>query len=348
MVIRVSRALSRSKSVGLAGLLALPAPVVRRLAGSPVVIDGKTLDPEMQLVLRLLALDGPPIESLPVSKGRRSMRASARVSGGRQPIGSVSDRTIDGPGGDLTLRFYTPRGVTGIAPALVFVHGGGWVYGDLETHDALCRLLAEEAQVRVVAVEYRLAPEHPFPAAIEDVRAAWDWVVENAGAVGIDRNRIAVGGDSAGGNLAIVLSQALVRDGGRVPDFQFLIYPATDFSMRRASRDLFGEGFFLTEGFMERCEDLYLIGADDRADPLASPLLGDVAGQPPAYVLTAGFDPLLDEGAAYADRLREAGVRVEYVEAPGLIHGFANMIGAGSSAPKVMRRAAVALQRGLS
>lgn len=348
MANRVSNGLLHTKSFALARLLRLPAPAVRRLAGAPITIEGRTLDPQAQLILRLNRLEGPPIEAQPVSRGRRALVASSRLIGRNQPIGSVSDRVIDGPGGELTLRFYTPRGRTGLAPALVFLHGGGWVYGDLESHDALCRFLAEEAQVRVVSVDYRLAPEHPFPAALHDARAAWDWIVDHAAAVGIDGDRIAIGGDSAGGNLATVLSQQVVAEGGRVPDLQFLIYPVTDLSVRRRSRELFGEGFFLTDQFMDQCEGFYLVGEDERTDPRVSPLLGELAGLPPAFVLTAGFDPLLDEGEAYAQALREAGVSVEYVCAEGQFHGFANAVGVGDSAPKTMSRAAAALHRGLS
>ena len=158
-----------ARGVTARSLLALPRPVIRRLAGAPVVIDGRTLDPEMQLLLRLQRIEGPAVETLPIRKGRANVVSTRAVVGGSPPIGAVTDRTIDGPGGPLTLRFYTPRGLTGDAPALVFFHGGGWIYGDLDSHDATCRFLAEEAQVRVVAVDYRLAPEAPFPAAFDDV-----------------------------------------------------------------------------------------------------------------------------------------------------------------------------------
>ena len=162
--------------------------------------------------------------------------ADTKVVGGDQPIGAVTDRTIDGPGGPLTLRFYTPRGLTGDAPALVYVHGGAWIYGDLESHDAVCRFLAEEAQVRVIAVDYRLAPEAPFPAAFEDVWAAWTWIAEHAKGIGVDPTRIAVGGDSAGGCMAALVAQHAAKDEGIKPAFQLLIYPVTDFLETSASR----------------------------------------------------------------------------------------------------------------
>ena len=329
-------------------IMQLPRPVLTRLAGAPVVLNGRTLDPEMQLLLKLQHLEGPAAESVSISRGRRIIVSSSRLAGGNPPIGAVTDRTIDGPGGSLRLRFYTPRGLSGRSPALLFFHGGGWIYGDLESHDATCRFLAEEAQVRVVAVDYRLAPEAPFPAAVDDSMAAWTWIAEHAQGLGIDPSRIAVGGDSAGGNLAAVVAQQSVAAGGPSPAFQLLIYPATDFAEKAPSRARFAEGFYLSQAFMDLAEENYLVGGEDRTDPRLSPLHGDVEGVAPAYVVTAGFDPLLDEGDAYAAKLRAAGVRVEHVREDGLIHGFINMVGLGSVAPKASRRAAAALQRGLS
>lgn len=344
----VPQLIGAARGVAARSFMQLPKPVLTRLAGAPVIVDGRRLDPEMQLMLRLQKLDGPAVETVAISKGRRLIVASARLAGGTQPIGAVTDRTIDGPGVPLGLRFYTPRGLSGRSPALLFFHGGGWIYGDLESHDATCRFLAEEAQVRVVAVDYRLAPEAPFPAAVDDAMTAWAWIVDHAQGLGIDPERIAVGGDSAGGNLAAVVAQQTVAAGGAAPAFQLLIYPATDFVGRAASRDTYATGFFLTKDFMDLAEENYLVGGEDRADPRLSPLHGDVAGVAPAYVVTAGFDPLLDEGTAYGDKLRAAGVPVEQVCEEGLIHGFINLVAFGRAAPKASRRAAAALQRGLS
>ena len=329
-------------------LMQLPRPVIARLAGAPVVIDGRTLDPEMQLILRLQRLEGPAAESVSITRGRRIIESSSQVAGGHQPIGAVTDRSIDGPGGPLALRFYTPRGLAGRSPALVFFHGGGWIYGNLETHDAVCRVLAEEAQVRVIAVDYRLAPEAPFPAAIDDAMAAWTWIVEHAPGLGIDPDRIAVGGDSAGGNLATVVAQQTVLTGQVPPAFQLLVYPATDFFSTSQSRETYAEGFYLSQAFMDLAKENYLVGGEDRADPRLSPLLGDVTGVAPAYVVTAGFDPLVDEGEAYVEKLRAAGVAVEHVREDGMIHGFLNMVALGRSAPQAVRRTAAALQRHLS
>jgi acetyl esterase len=234
-------------------------------------------------------------------------------------------------------------------PLLVYLHGGGWVRGDLHTHDNTCRFLAREAGVIVLSVDYRLAPEHKFPAAVEDSFAAFRWAHENAAELGVDQNAIAVGGDSAGGNLAAVVGQLAAADGGPVPAFLLIIYPATDFSEKRRSVKLFREGFLLTESDMDWYTAHYLPDKEAERDPRASPLLADdLSGTPPAYVMTAGFDPLRDEGEAYALRLREAGVPVALRRHSGLIHGFANMTGVGRTGRAAMLEAAGALRVGVS
>ncbi|MFC7451392.1 alpha/beta hydrolase [Rhodococcus daqingensis] len=345
----MTRAIDSAKRHTLRALLSIPSGVIRRIAGRPVEIEGNVLDAEMQLILALRAVEGAPIEERPIPNGRRALLAGSKAVGGDLPIGAVTDLDIDGPGGPLRLRFYTPRGLTSASPALFYIHGGGWIYGDLDSHDAVCRFLAERAGVRVVAVDYRLAPEAPFPAAVHDVEAAYSFVTANAAGLGIDPDRIAVGGDSAGGNLAAVLAQRATRGGVGVPPvFQLLIYPAVDFAVKRASRTTFGSGFILTTRFMDLAEESYVPAGADRTDPLLSPIYGDLTGLPPAYVVTAGFDPLRDEGDAYAEKLREAGVEVQHVVEPGLIHSFANMVGVGKSGPEAMGRAATALRRALS
>lgn len=329
---------------------ALPARLRRTIIGAPVVVDGATLDPDTQLLLRLRELAGEKgIEELPLTAGRRALTAGSALVGGRQPIGSVRDLSIPGPAGDVRVRHYLPTLGAAPAPTLVFFHGGAFVYGDLDSHDALCRFLAMQAGVRVLAVDYRLAPEHPFPAAVEDCFAAYAWVTRHADELGADVERLAVGGDSAGANLAAVTAR-LARDGDVVtPLFSWLVYPVTDFTTRRRSRDLFNAGFFLTERFIQRAEDHYVPTAADKADPRASPLLEpDLAGLPETYIVTAGFDPLRDEGAAYADALREAGVDVTYVCESGLIHSFANSLGVGTSARLAMDRATAVLRDGLT
>ncbi|MFY0407306.1 alpha/beta hydrolase [Solicola sp. PLA-1-18] len=348
MVLSPSALLNAAQAPIARGLLALPPRVVRRLAGPPVVKEGRTLDPEMQLVLRLQAAAGKPAEELPLAHGRASIVAGSELVGGKQAVGRVADRTIAGPGGDLHLRVYTPRGVGAAGPGLFFIHGGGWIYGDLRSHDAVCRFLAERTGARVVAVDYRLAPEHPFPAAVDDSWAVWTWLAEHGHELGINTARLAVGGDSAGGNLAAVVSQKAVRDGALVPAFQLLIYPATDFAETRPSRHAFSEGFFLSAAFIDLAKRHYTLSDPDVRDWRLSPLHGELEGQPPAHVVTAGFDPLVDEGRAYADALRAAGVEVTYRCEEGLIHSFANMVGIGRSGPAAMARAAEALRLGLA
>jgi acetyl esterase len=239
----------------------------------------------------------------------------------------VNDIPVSGPGNPM-----------GSEPLLVFFHGGGFVVGDLETHDGLCRLMCRDAGVHVLAVDYRLAPEHKAPAAVEDCYAAYLWAVEHAAELGADSERVAVGGDSAGGNLATVVSR-LARDdrdrGVPLPALQLLIYPATNFAADTRSKTLFADGFFLTKRHMDWFRDSYLIGASiDRSDPRISPLLADdLAGLPPALLLTAGFDPLRDEGNLYAEALTAAGVAVDHRQYGSMIHAFTNFfpLGGGSA-----------------
>jgi acetyl esterase len=267
------------------------------------------------------------------------------VVAGRHPIGAVRDVPV----GDLRGRLYTPTGdradPTGL---LVFFHGGGFMYGDLDSHDAPCRFLAERAGVRVLAVDYRLAPEHPFPAAFDDALAAYRWAVENAPTLGVDPDRIAVGGDSAGGNLAAGVALAAAREGLPLA-FQLLVYPATDATRQTRSFELFGSGFYLTRRFMELANELYVPDEADRKDPHASPLFDDVPeGLAPAYVATAGFDPLRDEGEAYARKLCDAGVRVEMHRFPDQIHGFFNVLGPGHRSRAAVAEIAVKLGAALA
>jgi acetyl esterase len=323
--------------------MALPPSAQRLLAGGGRVRrDGQVLDPSAQLTLRLLALKGgSPIETASPEVARRDARLKAvAVAGPPLPMATVTERTVPGADGPLPARLYVPEGAATPSPLLVYLHGGGWVIGDLDTHDPVCRFLAREARVRVLSVAYRLAPEHPFPAAVDDALAAWRGAVAAAGSVGADPARVAIGGDSAGGTLAAVTCLALRDAGEPLPAFQLLIYPGTDMAARTRSYDLFGEGFYLTEAEMDWFKDQYLPDPADRVDWRASPLRAkDLRGLPPAWVATAGFDPLRDEGEAYAQRLVDAGVRVAPRRFPGLIHGFAN------TAPRV-RSAAAALREG--
>jgi acetyl esterase/lipase len=311
----------------------LPPAVQVRLSGRPPVqVDGETLAPEVQLALAMLERRREPApETLPPSQAReRRRRLSAVYAGKPTPVGAVADLEL---ALDVALRarHYAPAEPGGPHPLLVYYHGGGFTYGDLETHDGVCRILCRHAGAHVLAIDYRLAPEHPFPAAVEDARAALRWAFANAGRLGADPARVGVGGDSAGGNLAAVVAQLAARDGGPAPALQLLIYPATDFSRRRRSRELFGEGFLLTNSEMDWFETNYL-GPERAAarDPRASPLLAeDLSGLAPAYVVTAAFDPIRDEGEEYAEALRAAGTPVTLRRFPGFIHAF--IAGAGVS-----------------
>jgi acetyl esterase len=326
---RLARAAGRLGGVLGRGLLHLPAPVQRALGG-PAPDGAPDLAPEA----RLLARVGTRVEPKPPADPRAVATPAARAAmvaqavgiGGRPRFdGRIADGTVPGAEGPLPMRLYAPSAVAEPAPLLVFLHGGGWVRGNLDSHDAPCRVLAGLAGVRVLSVEYRTAPEHPFPAAADDALAAWVHVATHAAAYGADPERLAIGGDSAGGNLAAVTAIG-ARDGGHpAPAFQLLVYPACDMSRKHPSTPLFSEGFLLTEDDMDRYEALYVPEVDRRRDPRASPLLApDLAGLPPALVVTASADPLRDEGEAYAVRLREAGVAAALHRHPH-VHGFLNM-----------------------
>jgi len=310
---------------------ALPAAVQVRLSGKPpVAIDGDTLAPATQLALSLLERRGePPTESLSPTQARAARRRlSAIYAGPPDQVGSVRDLELDTPI-PLRARHYAPLEPGGPHPLLVYYHGGGFLFGDLDTHDRFCRLLCRHAGAHVLAIDYRLAPEHRFPAAVEDAREALAWAYANAQRLGADPARVGVGGDSAGGNLSAVVSQLAAHDGGPAPVVQLLIYPATDMTRRRRSRELFAEGFLLTDSEMDWFEANYL-GAEraQQDDPRASPLLAeDLSGLAPALVVTAAFDPLRDEGEEYAAALRAAGTPATLRRFAGFIHAFINTAG---------------------
>ena len=288
------------------------------------------LDPQAANVIELIIKSGrPAYHQLSPKDARQLFRDTRPASTPPAPqIGDVRDLTADGPRGPIPLRVYRPAGMTDSRrlPALVFFHGGGWVIGDLETHDVACRQITAEAGVSVIAVDYRLAPEHKFPAAVDDAWAATRWIAAHAAELGINADRLAVGGDSAGGNLAAVVA-LLARDAGapRIR-LQILTYPVTDLASESRSYEELADGYMLTRDGMRWFRAHYLGKEEDAADWRVSPLRApSLAGLPPALVITAGYDPLRDEGEAYARRLREAGVTVDAVCFGGMIHGFVPM-----------------------
>ena len=305
-----------------------PEPLARRLFGEPPKNDcGAPLDRQVHILLQMMDNVGSPkLEELGAYEARQVYRrANQTFDLAPCEMHSVEDRQIVGPGGDIGLRIYRP--VVGELPGVVFYHGGGFVIGDLDGYDGFCRAFAERTGCLVVSVDYRLAPEHPFPAAVDDCVQAFRWVRANAGELNVDREQIAVAGDSAGANLATVVCQQQIVADEPTPARQLLLYPKVDQQGDYPCRKLFGHGFFLTDDMICWFSQCYLKEAD-KSDPRASPIVFDRLGEmPPAMIVTAGFDPLRDEGEVYAARLGDAGVDVSYRCQDELVHGFITMGG---------------------
>ena len=284
------------------------------------------LDPQAKAVLdQFASMGGPQLHEMSVAQARELILGMVALAGEPESIARIENRTVPGPAGQIPVRIYTPVG-TAPFPVLVYFHGGGWVIGNLDTHDGICRSLANRVGCLVVSVDYRLAPEHRFPAAPEDCYAATRWLAEHAGSLGGDKGRIAVGGDSAGGNLAAVVALMARDRGGPKLAFQLLVYPATDTDFETRSYRENSEGYFLTRADMVWFWNHYAPRDEDRRNPYAAPLrAASLRGLPPALVITAEFDPLCDDGNAYAARLREDGVPVRLSQQDGLIHGFFQM-----------------------
>jgi acetyl esterase/lipase len=286
------------------------------------------IEPQMQALLDMAAKSGgKPFHAMsPVEARQAAETMFAAFRGKPKPVAKVTDMKIPGPAGEIPLRVYAPSGA-GPFGCLVFFHGGGWVIGSIETHDVLCREFTAGAGVVTVSVDYRLGPEHRFPAAPEDCYAAVKCAFDNAKSINIDPHRIAVGGDSAGGNLAAVVAQMARDRGGPHVAFQLLIYPATDCANETPSqREFVQDGYILSRADMEWFYGHYLNSAADKTDPYVSPALAkSLAGLPTAYVITAAIDPLRDEGEAYAAKLRTAGVKVKAKRYDGVCHGFVSM-----------------------
>ena len=297
------------------------------------------LDPQARAVLERIAHANLPPYSQLGAAGARALYRETRGSLSPSPpeVAHVANLRA----GEIPVRLYRPLGASASdrLPVLVYFHGGGWTIGDLDTHDVVCREFAIHAGCAVASVDYRLAPEHKFPAAVEDAVAATRWVAREAEALGLDPRRIAVGGDSAGGNLAAVVALVLRGEGGPKLTMQMLIYPTTDMAADTPSHMRFAEGYVLTRDAILWFRGNYLRGPEDEFDWRASPLKArDLSRLPPAYVVTGGFDPLLDEGRAYAERLQAAGVPVTYECFEGMVHGFVTMGGVIAAAHHALSR----------
>jgi len=301
---------------------------LRLLDGHRISRGGRTMDPKAQIVGEFVKSIRVPGYYPPLPELRQQLRTMVALMDEPAPaLPRVEDISIPGPAGPIGARVYDPAmAPEPPRPVIAYYHGGGWVQGDLETHNGLCARLARRSGAIVVSVDYRLAPEHKFPAGVEDALAAYRWLRAHASELGGDPRRIAVAGDSAGGNLSAVVSQLAARAGEPVPTCQALIYPAVDFALDTPSHREMEEAHIIPRERIAWYTEQYLSGDADRMDLRASPLRApDLAGQPPALIVTAGFDPLRDEGLAYADKLRAAGVDVVYREYPGQIHAFVSL-----------------------
>jgi acetyl esterase len=300
---------------------------LRFLEGHRISQGGRTMDPKAQIVGEFVKAIRVPGYYPPLPELRQQLRTMvALMDEPAPPLPHIQDISIPGPAGALPARLYDATGAGGPArPVLAYFHGGGWVQGDLETHHGLCARLALRSGALVVAVDYRLAPEHKFPAAVDDSVAAYRWLRSHGREIGADPTRVGVAGDSAGGNLAAVVSQLATSAGGPVPTCQVLIYPALDFALDTPSHRELEDAHIIPRDRIIWYMEQYLTEAD-RTDLRASPLRArDLVGQPPSLVITAGFDPLRDEGQAYGDKLRKAGVDVAVREFPGQIHAFVSL-----------------------
>jgi acetyl esterase len=300
---------------------------LRLLGGHRISLGSRTMDPKAQIVGEFVKSIRVPGVYPPLPELRQQLRTMvALMDEPAPPLARVEDIRIPGPAGEIPARVYADSVGGAPLPVVAYFHGGGWVQGDLETHHGLCARLAKHAGVLVVAIDYRLAPEHKFPAAVDDCLAAYRWLRANGRDLDADTARVAVAGDSAGGNLSAVVSQLAASSGTPVPTCQVLIYPAVDFSLETDSHRELAEGHVIPRDRILWYSGQYLRSEADKTDLRAAPLRAQtLAGQPPALIVTAGFDPLRDEGKAYGDRLRKEGIDVVYREYPGEIHAFVSL-----------------------
>jgi acetyl esterase len=300
---------------------------LRLLDGHRIRRGSRVMDPKAQIVGEFVKSIRVPGYYPPLPELREQLRTMVTLMDEPAPaVPRVEDIRISGPAGPIPARVYSAHAASTPRPLVAYFHGGGWVQGDLQTHHGLCARLAKYADAVVVAIDYRLAPEHKFPAAVDDCFAAYRWLREHGRDIGGDAARVAVAGDSAGGNLSAVVSQLAAGAGVPVPSCQVLIYPAVDFSLETESHRELVDGHVIPRDRILWYSEQYLRGEPDKADLRASPLRAPkLSGQPPTLIVTAGFDPLRDEGQAYAEKLREAGVDVVYREYPGQIHAFVSL-----------------------
>ena len=311
-------------------LFKLPASILIRWSGKNQIEKGyRKLDPGFQYLMKIMENIGAKLDtSKPAAELRKEFEERRGLLLLSLPSGvKTTDHIIKSNGAEIKVREYSPELIGSIYPAVVYFHGGGWVFGSIETHEAFTGFLAKELKAKVFSVDYRLAPEHPYPIPLADCEAAFNWVKDNSSDLGINPNRVSIGGDSAGGNLAASLCVKRKQEELSMPKAQLLIYPVTDLTLKHPSMDEMAEGFFLTKDSMKYFRDNYIDDKELIKDPLVSPLFAeDLTGHPPAVVVTAGFDPLRDEGDQYAQALRNANVEIYHRTHDSYIHGFVNMM----------------------
>jgi acetyl esterase len=308
------------------------------------------LDPLVKAFLdKAAAIPRPKAWEVPPIVARQSFAGMMQLTGPKDVgVGRIENLTIPGPGGDLRARVYAPVAAVGLQPTLVYFHGGGFVAGGLESHDGLCRLFAAEGGFKVIAVDYRLAPEHPWPAAVDDAWAAFQWVEANAADLGVDGGRIAIGGDSAGATLSAIITQLAKAKTKPKIAYQMLLFPGTQVGAETSSLHEFAVGYFLERKAIEYFNSLYLPAGTDRNSPKVSPLRAkDFSGLPPAYVMLGGYDPLHDEGLAYAEKLKAAGGQVTIADYAGMVHCFIYLQTILPQAHEAVAEAAKAVKRAL-
>lgn len=345
----VRRTVLRTATLGLRKTLGLPDPVLRRIVGGPVRIDGDELSATAQLLIkveRLFQRDEPPLVEN-IARARREFDlVSSTMLAGSEPSVTTRDTMVAGAQGLLRARIYLPPGATGAESTLVYFHGGGFVLGSVDSHDGVCRFLCRHGDVRVISVEYRLAPENPYPAAVDDAIAAFRHVATHSERFGATPGAIGIGGDSAGAAIAAVAAHVCVQEQTVAPEFSLLLYPVTDGVGGHPSRRLFRQGYFLDAEMIAWYQSHYAPDPALLIHPRMSPLRAeDFTGLPPTCVVTGGFDPFRDEGEDYANRLRRDGVAVTRLHYGGLVHGFGSFLSTDSHARRAMHGVAGALRR---